>query len=300
MQDYRIVDIEVRLILEAIYERYGYDFRGYCSSSMRRRVQKVKSDLGLSSFSAVQHELLRDENLFAKILDLLTVTTSDMFRDPEFFLSLRKYVIPFLRTFPRIRIWLAGCSSGEELYSIAITLDEESLLEKTTIHATDINRSALSSAKDGIFSLDRVKGFTKNYLKSGGKNPFSNYYTAAYGAVRMLPYLRRNVVFSEHNLACDDVFGEFHLILCRNVMIYFDRELQNRAVNLFKKSLVYHGYLGIGSKESLAFIESGNAFLGSFQGSGIYRRSSVVGTNVNASSDCLHRERGLRDVYVQT
>lgn len=193
-------------------------------------------------------------------MDYLTVQVSEMFRDPSYFLSLREKVIPLLRTYPSLKIWVAGCSSGEEVYSLAILLREEGLLDRSIIYATDINQAALKKAEAGVYELDRIPGFTSNHQKSGAKTSLSDYYTAAYGAVVFDKSLRKNVVFSDHSLATDSVFAEMHLVSCRNVLIYFNRHLQERALGLFRESLVRKGFLGLGSKESMRFSTHGPAF----------------------------------------
>lgn len=253
-------DIEFKLLLDALAMRYGYDFRGYSEASLKRRLKLVLQKTNYASLSILQHELLRSPQLFANVLPNLTVTTSEMFRDPTFFKSLRQIVCPVLRTYPVFKVWHAGCSTGEEVYSLAILLKEEGLYNQATIYATDLNESALKTAKEGIYNTESVKGFTAGYHASGGKKAFSDYYTALYGSVRFDSSLRDNIVFSEHNLATDDVFAEVNLILCRNVLIYFKRELQNRALDLFARSLVYKGYLCLGSKETVKFMEGGEQF----------------------------------------
>lgn len=244
---------EIRLILEAIYRRYHYDFRGYSPASLRRRLSAAKAQLGTETVSAMQEKILSDAQAFARLLQFLTVQVSDMFRDPSFFLALRQKVVPELRTYPSIRIWVAGCSSGEELYSYAILLREEGLLSRTTLYATDINPEALRKAEQGMYSIERMQSFTEGHRLSGGKSSLSEYYTAAYGFAAFDRTLRKNVVFSDHSLATDSVFAEVQLVSCRNVLIYFDRNLQDRALGLMKESLCRRGFLGLGAKESLMF-----------------------------------------------
>lgn len=252
--------LERHLLLEGLYLRYGYDFRNYTETSLSRRLATVMAKLDVDHELDLLSLLLKNEDAFYKTLPLLTVTTSEMFRDPSFFLSLREQVVPLLRTYANLNIWTAGCSTGEEVHSLAILLHEEDLLERSTIYATDINPAALHAAKEGIFSLDSIKSFTKNYVAAGGKLSPSEYYTADYNRARMRSSLRENIVFAEHNLATDGVFVEAHLILCRNVLIYFNRDLQQRAFTLFHESLTPRGFLGIGSKETMRFSSVSEGF----------------------------------------
>lgn len=245
------VAIEMELLLEAIHRRYQHDFRPYARSSMRRRLNQAVVRLGCASISDLQGQVLRDPQLFARLLPLLTVQVSDMFRDPSYFQSVRTHVLPVLHTYPSPRIWVAGCSTGEEAYSLAILLHEEGLLERSVLYATDINLESLERAQRGVFPLDRLPGFGANYRASGGRGSLSDYYTAAYEGALFDKRLRNRIVFSDHSLATDSVFAETHFVSCRNVLIYFDRPLQERAVALFTESLVRRGFLGLGSSESL-------------------------------------------------
>jgi len=254
-------DIEIRLLLDAIYLRYHYDFRSYSAASIKRRLAAAKTQLNAETLSALQERVLREPQVFTRLLQFLTVGVSDMFRDPSFFRVLREKVVPELRTYPSIRIWIAGCSTGEELYSFAILLREEGLLDRTTLYATDINPEALRKAEQGLYPIDRLQAFTENHQLSGSKCSLSEYYTAAYGSAAFDRTLRKNVVFSDHSLATDSVFAEVQLVSCRNVLIYFDRSLQDRALGLMKDSLCRRGFLGLGSKESLMF----SAHVGSFR-----------------------------------
>ena len=253
-------EIEIRLLLDAIYQRYHYDFRGYSRASQRRRLNAAKLQLGFESLSALQERVLRDPKVFTQLLQFLTVGVSDMFRDPSFFRALREQVVPELRTYPSIRVWIAGSSTGEELYSFAILLREEGLLDRTTLYATDINPEALHKAEQGMYAIERLQAFTENHRLTGSKCSLSEYYTAAYGSAAFDRSLRKNVVFSDHSLATDSVFAEVQLVSCRNVLIYFDRELQNRALGLMNDSLCRRGFLGLGSKESLMFSEHASSF----------------------------------------
>lgn len=253
MEENRVVELELRLLLEGIYERFHYDFRGYTASSLRRRVARALEHFGCPTVSRLQEQVLRDENAFAELLQFLTVQVSDLFRDPSYWGALRSRVVPMLGTWPSLKLWIAGVATGEELYSLAIVLDEEDLLDRTMIYATDVNAEALRAAERGIFSLERVRGFTENYFQAGGKRSLSEYYTAAYGSAVFSRRLIEQVVFSDHDLATDSSFSEVQLVSCRNVLIYFTPPLQERALGLFSESLVHGGYLCLGSKESLRF-----------------------------------------------
>lgn len=253
-------DIEIRLLLDAIYLRYHYDFRGYAMASLRRRLRAALSKLGCETVSALQERLLHDEDTFPRLLQFLTVQVSDMFRDPGFFKVFRETVVPELATYPSPRLWVAGCSSGEEVLSFAIVLAEEGLLERTLIYATDINPEAIAKAEAGVYALDRMALFSANHLAAGGKRSLSEYYTAAYDAARFDRALHAKVVFSDHSLVTDHVFAEVQAISCRNVLIYFDRETQNRAVGLFKDALPRRGFLGLGAMESLQLSPHALAF----------------------------------------
>lgn len=253
-------EIEIKLLLEAIFHRYHYDFRGYALASLRRRLKQAREKFGTRSFSALQDVVLHDEAAFNDLLSYLTVQVSEMFRDPFYFRDLRDRVVPLLKTYPSIKVWIAGCSAGEELYSLAILFREEELSNRTIFYATDINADALEQARRGIYSLDRVAGFTANYQRYGGRGSLSDYYTAAYGGTRFDPTLTNNVVFSDHSLVTDSVFAEVQFVSCRNVLIYFDRPLQSRAIGLFKDSLARRGFLGLGSKESLRFSDHAESF----------------------------------------
>jgi len=253
-------DLELKLLLEAIFERFHFDFRGYAMSSLRRRLRQAMDRFGVASLSLLQDRVLHDAHALPILLDYLTVQVSEMFRDPTHFLALRRDVLPILATYPSLKIWIAGCSTGEELYSMAILLEEEQLLDRAILYATDVNDEALRKAEAGVYALDRVAGFSESYTKAGGKNSLSDWYTAAYGSVVFDRRLRRNVVFSDHSLATDGDFTQTHLVLCRNVLIYFDRELQDRAIALFEQSLVPRGFLALGSKENLRVSSHAPAF----------------------------------------
>jgi chemotaxis protein methyltransferase CheR len=265
-------DIELPLLIEAIYLKYHYDFRQYARASLKRRLTAALSHFDCPTLSQLQDEVLRNPTMFPQLLDFLTVPVSEMFRDPSYFRSLREHVIPILRTYPSLKIWVAGCSTGEEVYSLAILLREEGLLSRALIYATDINPNSLQKAQAGIYDMSRVPGFTENHRKSGARSSLSDYYTAAYGGVMLDKSLRQHIVFSDHSLATDSVFAEVHLVSCRNVLIYFDRQLQDRALGLFREALVRKGFLGIGSKESLRFSAQADAFEELVRDDRIYRR----------------------------
>ncbi|WP_297356263.1 CheR family methyltransferase [Paraburkholderia sp.] len=253
-------DIELKLLLEAIYLKYQHDFRHYAMSSLRRRLTQALDEFGLTTLSQLQDRIMRNGAEFARLFQYLTVQVSDMFRDPAYFMALRQHVMPVLRTYPSVKVWVAGCSTGEELWSLKILFDEEGLTERTLFYATDINPDALARAESGIYALDRIAGFTQNYLAAGGKRSLSDYYHAAYGGARFAGALKDRVVFADHSLSTDEVFLEAHLVSCRNVMIYFERALQDRALGLFQRALVRRGFLGLGSKESLRFSSQHEAF----------------------------------------
>lgn len=251
-------DIEIRLLLDAIYLRYHYDFRGYAMASLRRRLRAATDRLRAASLSQLQEQVLRDPQVFTQLLQHLTVQVSEMFRDPPFYRCFRERVLPVLSTYPSLKLWIAGCSTGEELYSFAIVLHEEGLLERSILYATDINPEALARAEAGIYSLDRVAGFAESYRQAGGTRDFAEYYRAAYKNAMFDRALRKNVVFSDHSLATDSVFGEMHVVSCRNVLIYFNRSLQNRGLELMRDSLCRRGFLGLGAKETTRFSSIAN------------------------------------------
>jgi chemotaxis protein methyltransferase CheR len=244
---------EVRRMLEAILDRYGYDFRDYAAASINRRILRRMEAEGVHSLPALQEKVLSDPACMERLIVALTIHVTSMFRDPGFYLAFRQQVVPMLRTYPFLRIWLAGCSTGEEVYSMAILLDEEELYDRTRIYATDLSDGVLRAARDGVFSLLHMKEYSQNYLQAGGKGSLSDYYTAAYDKALFRKSLQRNVVFAQHNLVTDGSFNEFQVILCRNVMIYFNRTLQDRVHTLLHGSLVRLGILGLGRKESMRF-----------------------------------------------
>ena len=267
-----VEDIEIHLLLEALYRRYHYDFRHYAQASIKRRLKQARQQLGFPSYSALQDAVLHDPAMVPRLLDFLTVQVSEMFRDPTYFRAIREKVVPHLKTYPSLKVWIAGCSNGEELHSFAILFREEGLLARTLFYATDINPSALEAAKAGVYALDRIKAFTENHQKSGGKSSLSDYYTAAYGRAVFDKSLRSQVVFSDHSLVTDAVFTEAQFVSCRNVLIYFDRPLQDRAIGLFHDSLPRKGFLGLGSKESLRFSDHAAGFSEFVREEKIYQR----------------------------
>jgi chemotaxis protein methyltransferase CheR len=246
-------DIEIELLLEGLYRAHGFDFRDYSRGAIKRRILELLRDEQLTTVSEFQNKLLHDAACLQRFLLGLSVHATAMFRDPSFYLTFRKQVVPLLRTYPTVQIWVAGCSSGEEVYSLAILLQEEGLYPKCRIYATDISQAILRKARDGIFPLAAMREYTANYHQAGGVHEFSDYYTAQYDSVMFSGSLKQNLVFSEHNLATDGSFNEFQVILCRNVMIYFNKELQARVHNLLYDSLSMFGVFGLGNKESLKF-----------------------------------------------
>jgi len=247
--------IEIHDILEAVNYKYGYDFRQYSEAHIRRRILNRMTLSGIDDINVLQNKVLNDEFFASVFLQDLSITVTEMFRDPVFYKSLREKAIPVLRTYPFLKIWHAGCSTGEEAYSMAILLQEEGLLERTTIYATDFNQHVLNRAKEGIFSTKMMKEYDANYKLSGGKESISNYYTSDGDNVIMNQSLKKKIVWANHNLVTDSVFAEVNLILCRNVLIYFDRNLQNKVQSLFHNSLINGGILCLGTKESLRFTD---------------------------------------------
>ena len=254
-------EIEMQLLLDAIYLKYHFDFRQYAPASLKRRLKAAMVHLGCDTLSQLQDRVVHEPAAFSGVLGFLTVPVSEMFRDPSYFRSLREKVVPILRTYPSLKMWVAGCSTGEEAYSLAILLREEGLLDRTIIYATDINSQTLQKAEAGVYEADRIAAFTESHRKSGARSSLSDYYTARYGRAVLDKSLRKNIVFSDHSLATDSVFAEVQLVSCRNVLIYFNRDLQERALGLFKDALCRRGFLGIGAKESLRFSAHGGSFV---------------------------------------
>jgi chemotaxis protein methyltransferase CheR len=243
--------IEIGLLLEAIFRKYGYDLRGYAPDSMTRRVRAALAKSGLEHLGELQHRLLTDRVFFTNFLDELTVSVTEMFRDPSFYRAFRERVVPALRTFPELKIWHAGCSSGEEVYATAILLCEENLYERSQIYATDVSATALERAREGIYSDFQARTFARSYTESGGRQRFEDYTFAAYGRVAVHERLRKNVVFFQHNLASDYSLGEMNVVFCRNVLIYFGPSLRDRVLGVLQQGLCRNGYLCLGANEAL-------------------------------------------------
>lgn len=267
----RIECIAISLFLEALYQRHGYDFRQYARASIKRRVQSLATANGCANISELIPRILHDEAFLEETLAHLSVPVTEMFRDPSVFKTIREQVIPYLSSYHRLQIWQAGCATGEEVYSLAILLEEEGLLPRSQIYATDINDMALHQAEDGIFPIARVAEYERNYIRSGGKGQLSDYYVSNADFFRINQRLRKRIVFAHHNLVSDGVFCEVQLILCRNVLIYFDTHLQNRVLHLFHSSLARHGFLCLGTRESLRAVESANLFSVMDQNNMIFR-----------------------------
>jgi chemotaxis protein methyltransferase CheR len=259
-QEEDIQEIELNLLLEAIFQRYGYDFRHYARASVKRRVQRILEKSGCARISELIPRFLYDEAFSQAAIQEFSVSVTEMFRDPEFYRAFRQIVVPYLKTYPYIRVWHAGCAMGEEVYSLAILLQEEGLYERSTIFATDFNEAVLDKAREGIYALRDIRQYTLNYMSAGGTRSFGDYYHAKYESAIMDPSLKSRITFASHNLATDGVFGELHVIFCRNVLIYFDKELQNRVLGLFADSLPPGGFLCLGSKETLQYSDMADRF----------------------------------------
>lgn len=253
--DEESLDIEIRLLLEAMWMKYGYDFRDYARAHIRRRIRHRMQVARLNTVSEMQYKLLYDTAFFQEILMDFSINVTEIFRDPSFYLAVRQQVAPQLRTWPFRRVWHAGCSTGEEVYSMSILFKEEGLYERTQFYATDFNEAAIRKARQGLYGIDLMKEYTLNYQQAGGRQSFSDYYTARYDSVIFDKSLKSQITFADHNLVTDSVFGEMHMIVCRNVLIYFNRELRERVLRLFFDSLVTGGFLCLGGKESLLFSE---------------------------------------------
>ncbi|WP_320018020.1 protein-glutamate O-methyltransferase CheR [Labilibaculum manganireducens] len=266
------IDIEIPLFLEAIFQKYGYDFRDYSTAHIKRRLMHRMAIGRFETISQMQDKVLRNKSFFISLLEDLSINVTEMFRDPEFYSSFREHVVPNLRTYPFIKIWHAGCATGEEVYSLAILLKEENLLDRCQIYATDFNRRVLDIAKLGIYSTQDLGKFSRNYLESGGKGKLSDYYTLKYGSLKLDQSLSKKVVFADHNLVTDNVFAEVNLILCRNVLIYFNKDLQNKVIDLFYKSLSSSGFLCLGTKESLRFTQLESNFANIDSSQKIYKK----------------------------
>jgi chemotaxis protein methyltransferase CheR len=253
-------DIELKLLFESIYLKYNYDFRHYALASMKRTLVNAMNQMGCHSLTALQEKVLHDSECFYDLLQSLTIPVSEMFRDPSYFLALREKVIPHLKTYPSLKIWVAGCSTGEEVYSLAILLQEEDLLERTILYATDINQRSLEKAEKGVLNENAIPKFTQNYQESGGKRSLSDYYTVSFDSVKFNSVLKKNITFTDHSLVTDAVFSETQLISCRNVLIYFNRDLQDRVFGIFHESLCRKGFLGLGLQETIQFSQHATYF----------------------------------------
>ncbi|MBD2260315.1 protein-glutamate O-methyltransferase CheR [Pseudanabaena sp. FACHB-2040] len=265
-------DVEVRLLVDRVYQLYGYDFRNYAAASLKRRVRNFLRTEGLSSISELQRSVLQDRACVERLLLGLTVNTTAMFRDPSFYVAFREQVVPILRTYPFIRIWHAGCSTGQEVYSMAILLQEAGIYHRCRIYATDTNEQVLQAARNGIYPQSQMQEYTQLYLKAGGSRSFSEYYTASHGSAILRPTLRQHIVFGMHNLVTDGSFNEFNVILCRNVLIYFNQGLQNQVHKLFYNSLCKFGILGLGKQETLRFTAYEHQYEPLVRAEKLYRR----------------------------
>lgn len=264
--------IEINLLLEGLYQMYGYDFRGYVRASLRRRILNRMSAEGLSTITSLLEKVLHDQGALERLLNDLSIRLTEMFRDPSFFVAFRKEVVPMLRKLPEIRIWHAGCATGEEVYSMAILMMEEGLADKTKIYGTDMNEKAIEAAQKGAFPLKQMQQYTKNYLEAGGTKAFSEYYTTDHRYAYFRPFINEHLMFAQHNLVTDGSINEFHVILCRNVLIYFDQDLQHRVHRLIYSSLADGGFLGLGSKESIHFVPDRLAYTDFVPQEKIYRK----------------------------
>jgi chemotaxis protein methyltransferase CheR len=272
----REFDAEAGLLIDTIYRLYHYDFRGYAPASLLRRLRAAMIRYGCQTPCELQDRVVRDPARFPGLLDFLTVQVSEMFRDPGYFRALREQVVPLLRTYPSLKLWVAGCSAGEEAYSLAILLREEGLLARTLIYATDINSRSLQKAAAGVYDVERIVGFTANHQKSGARSSLSDYYTAAYGRAVFDKSLKDHIVFSDHSLATDSVFAEVQLVSCRNVLMYFNRALRDRALGLFHDALCRNGFLSIGSKESMRFSAQAQSFAEFVRAERIYQKRAAL------------------------
>lgn len=259
-EEERLRDLELELLLEGIFRAYHYDFRSYARSSLQRRVAQALHTLRVPTVTALLERILHSPEDFSRLLMLLTIQVSSFFRDPPYWRVLRERVVPHLATYPFLRVWVAGCGAGEEAYSMAILLHDEGLLERAQIYATDIDDQSLREAREGIYPLDRFQAYSKNYFLSGGRTSLSDFYTTAYSRAAMAPFLRERILFADHSLATDAAFAEVQLVSCRNVLIYFEKSLQDRAIRLFAESLCPRGFLGLGSHESLQFSSTARSF----------------------------------------
>ena len=269
-------DIEIHLLLEVMLLKYGYDFKNYSKAHIKRRILRRVGLLGLNSVSELQYGILHDEDIFKMLLSDFSINVTEMFRDPSFYKAFRTEVIPVLKTYPFIKISHAGCATGEEVYSMAILLKEEGLYDRAQIYATDFNEVVLQKAKSGIYSINAIKAYTKNYQLAGGTSSFNDYYTAKYNSVILDESLKQKIIFADHNLVTDGVFNEMHVIICRNVIIYFNKELQNSTLNLFYKSLNNGCFLCLGTKEGIKFSDTADNFEQYDEGENIFLRKFTL------------------------
>jgi chemotaxis protein methyltransferase CheR len=269
--DLPLQDVEIDLLLDGIFRRYHHDFRGYARATVTRRIEAARAALSMPSITAMLDRVLRDEHAFSRLLSHLTIQVSELFRDPAFWEGLGRHVIPHLSTHARPRVWVAGCGAGEEAYTIAILLHEAGLLERTQIYATDIDASSLERADAGVYELEQVRRYSANYFRAGGRASLSDYYETSRSGAHFAPFLRRRILFADHSLATDSEFAEVQLITCRNVLIYFDRALQERALGLFASALCGRGFLGLGSHEDLRGAGAADRFEAVDRGLRLYR-----------------------------
>ena len=279
MKEKEIRDIELDLLLETILRRHGYDFRHYARASLKRRVMSISKKLGVEHISEIIPPILRNDEAINSFLREMSISVTEMFRDPKFFAALREKVFPYLHSYPFLKIWHAGCATGEEVYAMAILLKEADLYQRSRIYATDFNNESLHKAREGIYPLKKMKTYMDNYNRSNPKASFSDYYHAGYHSAKMLEELQKRITFANHNLVTDGVFGEMNLIVCRNVLIYFDKDLQNRVLRLFRASLCHRGFLCLGSKESLRFSEVADDFEVVSQKERIFRKRRLSSTS---------------------
>ena len=274
MDKTRIENALLEVLLEVIFQHHGYDFRSYSRASLWRRVRQFLATSDCTTMAELIPRVVEEEQFFSNLVQAFSVPVTEMFRDPFFYAAVREKVVPMLRTWPYFKIWLAGCATGEEVYSLAILLQEEGILRRATLYATDFNDAALATAREGIYDLEKIQLATRNYQKAGGKRSLSEYYHARYGAAALDGALKERITFSNHNLASDSVFGDMHLVFCRNVLIYFDRDLQHRALGLFTESLVHGGFLCLGSKEELRFTDLFGSYAVVDEKARIYRKTA--------------------------
>lgn len=271
-----IEPLEIDLLLETIFRRYGYDFRSYARASIERRAKQFAAQAGCASVSELIPIVLHDEDLFSRLARYFSISVTEMFRDPLVYSAVREKVVPLLRTWPHFKVWHAGCATGEEAYSLAIVLKEEGVYDRATIYATDFNDEALERAREGVYEAGKMREATQNYQRSGGKASFSEHYHASYDSAVMDASLKERITFANHNLTVDEVFGEMHLVFCRNVLIYFNRELQNRALRLFTESLVHGGFLCLGTKEDIRFSDVQDRYEVVDRKARIYKKKDVA------------------------